>query len=68
MQLAGRDLISALQAYSASSKTNAQEIPIPQYDVVDTYEKDYTCTFAQPPTYIRGRGGLFLNILVVKLM
>ncbi|TVU06543.1 hypothetical protein EJB05_49764 [Eragrostis curvula] len=44
------------EAYPASSKKKAQEIPTPQYDVVGTYERNYTCTFAQPATYIRGRG------------
>ncbi|XP_062192557.1 uncharacterized protein LOC133896059 [Phragmites australis] len=44
------------EAHPASSKKNAHEIPTPQYDAVDTYERDYTCTFAQPATYIRGRG------------
>ncbi|XP_035816649.1 enhancer of polycomb-like protein101 isoform X4 [Zea mays] len=40
----------------ALSKKNAQEIPTPQFDGVDTYERDYTRTFAQPTSYIRGRG------------
>nr|TKW09821.1 hypothetical protein SEVIR_6G126400v2 [Setaria viridis] len=44
------------EAHPAPNKKNAQEIPTPQYDVVDTYERDYTRTFAQPTTYIRGRG------------
>ncbi|OEL13096.1 hypothetical protein BAE44_0025885 [Dichanthelium oligosanthes] len=44
------------EAHPASNKKNAQEIPTPQYDDVDTYERDYTRTFAQPTTYIRGRG------------
>ena len=33
------------------------EIPTPQYLVVDSYEKDYTRSFVQPPSYIRGRPG-----------
>ncbi|CAO2188926.1 unnamed protein product, partial [Urochloa humidicola] len=44
------------EARPAPNKKNAQEIPTPQYDAVDTYERDYTRTFAQPTTYIRGRG------------
>jgi enhancer of polycomb-like protein len=43
----------------APSKKNIQEIPTPQFDIVDTYERDYTRTFAQPTSYIRGRGGFF---------
>ncbi|KAK3132415.1 hypothetical protein QOZ80_6AG0521120 [Eleusine coracana subsp. coracana] len=39
-----------------SNKKNIQEIPTPQFDNVDTYERDYTRTFAQPTCYIRGRG------------
>lgn len=51
---------STLQGNQAPSKKNAQEIPTPQFDAVDTYERDYTRTFAQPTSYIRGRGGFFL--------
>ncbi|KAL5205313.1 hypothetical protein ABZP36_033522 [Zizania latifolia] len=40
----------------APSKKNVQEIPTPQFDAVDTYERDYTRTFVQPTCYIRGRG------------
>nr|CAB3456716.1 unnamed protein product [Digitaria exilis] len=40
----------------APNKKNIQEIPTPQFDAVDTYERDYTRTFAQPTSYIRGRG------------
>uniref|UniRef100_A0A0D9X6W6 Enhancer of polycomb-like protein n=1 Tax=Leersia perrieri TaxID=77586 RepID=A0A0D9X6W6_9ORYZ len=43
------------EAHPTSSKKNVQEIPTPQYDDVDTYERDYTRTFAQPPSYIRAR-------------
>jgi enhancer of polycomb-like protein len=49
-----------LQGNLAPSKKNAQEIPTPQFDDVETYERDYTRTFAQPSAYIRGRGGIFL--------
>jgi hypothetical protein len=48
------------QGNQVATKKNIQEIPTPQFDAVDTYERDYTCTFAQPTCYIRGRGGFFL--------
>lgn len=53
---------SILQGNQAPSKKNIQEIPTPQFDIVDTYERDYTRTFAQPTSYIRGRGGFFLIV------
>ncbi|XP_042440176.1 uncharacterized protein LOC122025433 [Zingiber officinale] len=37
-------------------KKISQEIPTPQFNIVDTYEIDYSCTFAQTASYIRGRG------------
>uniref|UniRef100_A0A0D9XC24 Enhancer of polycomb-like protein n=1 Tax=Leersia perrieri TaxID=77586 RepID=A0A0D9XC24_9ORYZ len=40
----------------APTKKNAQEIPTPKFDAVDTYERDYTRTFVQQNSYIRGRG------------
>ncbi|KAJ8549819.1 hypothetical protein K7X08_033526 [Anisodus acutangulus] len=39
-----------------SSKKLAPEIPIPEYVIVDTYERDYSRTFAQPTSYIHARG------------
>lgn len=39
-----------------TKKLAAAEIPTPQYDIVDTYERDYSRTFAQPTSYLRGRG------------
>ncbi len=36
---------------------SGSEIPTPQFLVVDSYEQDYTRSFLQPPSYIRGRGG-----------
>nr|XP_009781033.1 PREDICTED: uncharacterized protein LOC104230000 isoform X2 [Nicotiana sylvestris] len=39
-----------------SSKKLVPEIPIPEYVVVDTYERDYSRTFAQPTSYIHARG------------
>ncbi|KAG0475541.1 hypothetical protein HPP92_015227 [Vanilla planifolia] len=32
------------------------QIPTPQYTVVETYERDYSRTFNQPSSYLRGRG------------
>eukprot|EP00268_Persea_americana_P047310 TRINITY_DN4918_c0_g1_i2.p1 TRINITY_DN4918_c0_g1~~TRINITY_DN4918_c0_g1_i2.p1 ORF type:complete len:479 (+),score=102.58 TRINITY_DN4918_c0_g1_i2:778-2214(+) len=44
------------EVHHIPSKKNASEIPTPQFDIVDTYERDYSCTFSQPPSYLRGRG------------
>ncbi|XP_078433208.1 uncharacterized protein LOC144704603 [Wolffia australiana] len=41
---------------TTSIKKAASEIPIPEYVIVDTYERDYTSTFKQPGSYIRARG------------
>ncbi|KAJ4950026.1 hypothetical protein NE237_026858 [Protea cynaroides] len=38
------------------SKKSTPEIPTPQFVVVDTYERDYSRTFTQPTSYLRGRG------------
>ncbi|XP_073125589.1 uncharacterized protein [Henckelia pumila] len=37
-------------------KKVASEIPIPEFVVVDTYERDYSRTFYQPTSYLRARG------------
>ncbi|KAL8555000.1 hypothetical protein ACS0TY_002981 [Phlomoides rotata] len=37
-------------------KKVASEIPIPEFVVVDTYERDYSRTFMQPTSYLRARG------------
>ncbi|KAF8414346.1 hypothetical protein HHK36_002347 [Tetracentron sinense] len=42
--------------HQISSKKSAPEIPTPQFIVVDTYERDYSRTFTQPASYVRGRG------------
>lgn len=39
----------------AKKAGTGSEIPTPQFLVVDSYEKDYTQSFVQPPSYIRGR-------------
>ncbi|XP_027358592.1 uncharacterized protein LOC113867448 isoform X2 [Abrus precatorius] len=44
------------EVHQAPSKKMAAEIPTPQFVVVDTYERDYSCTFAQPTSYLRARG------------
>ncbi|KAL4205524.1 hypothetical protein AMTRI_Chr01g115030 [Amborella trichopoda] len=44
------------EAQQTHSKKVASEIPIPQFVVVDTYERDYLSTFTQPASYLRGRG------------
>ncbi|XP_031496331.1 enhancer of polycomb-like protein 1 [Nymphaea colorata] len=38
------------------TRKSASEIPTPQFVVVDTYERDYSCSFSQPTSYVRGRG------------
>ncbi|KAK9151102.1 hypothetical protein Syun_009411 [Stephania yunnanensis] len=37
-------------------KKSVSEIPTPQFVVVDSYERDYSRTFSQPTSYLRGRG------------
>ncbi|XP_077222893.1 uncharacterized protein LOC143856530 [Tasmannia lanceolata] len=44
------------EVHHVPSKKIASEIPTPQFVVVDTYERDYSCTFTHPTSYIRGRG------------
>ncbi|XP_019052069.1 PREDICTED: enhancer of polycomb-like protein 1 isoform X1 [Nelumbo nucifera] len=44
------------EVQQTSNKKSAPEIPIPQFVVVDTYERDYSRTFTQPTSYLRGRG------------
>ncbi|XP_064948586.1 uncharacterized protein LOC135598542 isoform X2 [Musa acuminata AAA Group] len=38
------------------SKKSSHEIPTPQFNTVETYERDYSRTFIQTTSYIRGRG------------
>ncbi|XP_055806060.1 uncharacterized protein LOC129874740 isoform X4 [Solanum dulcamara] len=45
-----------IEVQQTSSKKFVPEIPIPEYVVVDTYERDYSRTFAQPTSYIHARG------------
>ncbi|XP_031269881.1 uncharacterized protein LOC116128312 isoform X2 [Pistacia vera] len=44
------------EVHQAPTKKSASEIPTPQFVVVDTYERDYSQTFAQPNSYLRARG------------
>ncbi|KAJ3693235.1 hypothetical protein LUZ60_008715 [Juncus effusus] len=39
-----------------SKKLNVSEIPTPQFDEVESYERDYSRTFGQPNSYIRSGG------------
>ncbi|KAL2649346.1 hypothetical protein R1flu_017474 [Riccia fluitans] len=41
---------------STPTRRGGAEIPTPQFEVVESYERDYTRTFNQPPSYLRGRG------------
>eukprot|EP01018_Ginkgo_biloba_P025100 Gb_40059 [translate_table: standard] len=42
--------------HSSTGRKGGTEIPTPQFVVVESYERDYSCTFVQPPSYLRGRG------------
>ncbi|XP_054816709.1 uncharacterized protein LOC129316353 [Prosopis cineraria] len=44
------------EAHQVPSRRVSAEIPTPQFVVVDTYERDYSCTFNQPTSYLRARG------------
>ncbi|KAG2725849.1 hypothetical protein I3843_01G084100 [Carya illinoinensis] len=44
------------EVHQIPTKKLAPEIPTPQFVVVDTYERDYSRTFSQPTSYLRGRG------------
>ncbi|XP_042482737.1 uncharacterized protein LOC122063118 [Macadamia integrifolia] len=44
------------EVHQIPSKKSTPEIPTPQFVVVDTYERDYSRTFTQPTSYLRGRG------------
>ncbi|KAH9313297.1 hypothetical protein KI387_028332, partial [Taxus chinensis] len=47
-------------------RKNTDDIPTPQFVVVDSYERDYGRTFAQPPSYLRGRGNRAENLDIVE--
>lgn len=44
------------EVHHITVKKVSSEIPTPQYNVVETYERDYSRTFSQPSSYLRGRG------------
>ncbi|KAL5972286.1 hypothetical protein ACLOJK_041539 [Asimina triloba] len=44
------------EVHHTPTKKSAPEIPIPQFVVVDSYERDYSRTFGQPTSYLRARG------------
>ncbi|KAL2928150.1 Enhancer of polycomb-like protein 2 [Bienertia sinuspersici] len=44
------------EVHHVPSKKTADEIPTPEFVVVDTYERDYSPSFCQPTSYIRARG------------
>lgn len=46
------------QSPTTNTKKVSPEIPTPQFVVVETYERDYSRTFAQPNSYLRARGGI----------
>ncbi|XP_022969598.1 enhancer of polycomb homolog 2-like [Cucurbita maxima] len=44
------------EVHQVPCKKLAPDIPTPEFVVVDTYEIDYSRTFSQPTSYLRGRG------------
>ncbi|KAL6285261.1 hypothetical protein ACE6H2_009651 [Prunus campanulata] len=56
LRLAADAAIETEVPQTPSNKKLAPEIPTPQFVVVDTYERDYSRTFAQPNSYLRARG------------
>eukprot|EP00252_Welwitschia_mirabilis_P025861 TRINITY_DN8242_c0_g1_i1.p1 TRINITY_DN8242_c0_g1~~TRINITY_DN8242_c0_g1_i1.p1 ORF type:complete len:461 (+),score=106.91 TRINITY_DN8242_c0_g1_i1:486-1868(+) len=55
-QLARLALENENEASSSSTgKKSNNEIPTPQFVVVDSYERDYSRTFIQPSSYVRGK-------------
>ncbi|KAL6137318.1 hypothetical protein ACLB2K_062610 [Fragaria x ananassa] len=58
LRLAAVDSASAteIEVHPPPAKKLAPEIPTPRFVVVDTYERDYSRTFAQPNSYLRARG------------
>ncbi|CAL1373865.1 unnamed protein product [Linum trigynum] len=56
LRVAAADFDNEAHHPHVPTKKLASEIPTPQFDAVDTYERDYQRTFAQPNSYIRARG------------
>ncbi|XP_073117740.1 uncharacterized protein [Elaeis guineensis] len=44
------------EVHQTPGKKSSQEIPTPQFSIVETYERDYACNFTQPTSYLRARG------------
>lgn len=61
LRLTSVDAGAEIEVHPPPTKKLAPEIPTPQFVVVDTYERDYSRTFAQPNSYLRARGGLSLT-------
>ncbi|GLJ08878.1 hypothetical protein SUGI_0097490 [Cryptomeria japonica] len=47
-------------------RKNSDDIPTPQFVVVESYERDYERTFMQPTTYLRGGGNRAENSDIVE--
>ncbi|XP_047333118.1 uncharacterized protein LOC124936648 [Impatiens glandulifera] len=45
-----------IEVQHVTTKKVLSEIPTPQFNIVDTYERDYSRTFNQPNSYLRARG------------
>ncbi|KAH0982226.1 hypothetical protein GBA52_009403 [Prunus armeniaca] len=56
LRLAADAAIETEVPQTPTNKKLAPEIPTPQFVIVDTYERDYSRTFAQPNSYLRARG------------
>ena len=56
------------QAQPLPTKRSLGEIPTPQFVVVDSYERDYLRTFAQPSSYVRGRGRMHSYLFPLKFL
>ncbi|CAN1139403.1 Enhancer of polycomb homolog 2 [Linum perenne] len=56
LRIAAADFENEVHHPHVPTKKLASEIPTPQFDDVDTYERDYGRTFFQPNSYIRARG------------
>ncbi|CAN0840431.1 Enhancer of polycomb homolog 2 [Linum grandiflorum] len=56
LRIAAADFENEAHHPHVPAKRLASEIPTPQFDDVDTYERDYGRTFFQPNSYIRARG------------
>lgn len=67
LRLAADAAIETEVPQTPTNKKLAPEIPTPQFVIVDTYERDYSRTFAQPNSYLRARGG-FSNFELIAYL